>query len=400
MLISHTHTYTIIFYLTVFASLMTPISHALTNIALALILLIFLLSKSLLSYLKIILNHPIALSVVLFLSIVALGLLYTINDYSGARQLEKYLPFLAMPILLAVLDKKSVQPILIALTIGLFISALLSYGVILGLYSSHYSANSLPFFNSRIVHGVLLSFGVAIMFYYFAQTQQLKYKVLLVLGVLFLGLNIFLTQGRAGQVGFVVIVMLFLLVHYRHAYKKLFAGLLLFLIFLTANYTLNESFKQRVNDALFEAQHYKDVKNTSVGLRIHMNINAFTLIKQNPWFGVGTGGYGTANAQFVKENNLKLQIFGHPHNQYLLVLVEHGIIGLVAFLALFAFLIYFTYKLRHDGYFFLRVSLVGLYMTVMLSDVYLSLLMNQVLFILISSALFSNAFLFSRKPTV
>jgi O-antigen ligase len=62
--------------------------------------------------------------------------------------------------------------------------------------------------------------------------------------------------------------------------------------------------------------------------------NSLKLIRENLLLGVGTGGFKGAYADLVKDT--KMDPSHNPHNEYLMVTVQIGIIGLAFMLWLFA----------------------------------------------------------------
>jgi O-antigen ligase len=67
------------------------------------------------------------------------------------------------------------------------------------------------------------------------------------------------------------------------------------------------------------------------------------MIADHPVFGVGTGGFQTAYAAYVRGvDGWQGNETGDPHNQYLKFQAEQGLFGLAAFL----FFIYWTFRCR------------------------------------------------------
>ena len=80
-------------------------------------------------------------------------------------------------------------------------------------------------------------------------------------------------------------------------------------------------------------------KETSMGSRIIAWKNAIELIKEHPLLGVGTGGYEPAFVDHVKDQKGQENFLHHdPHNQFLKILAELGIVGLVIFLSFLDFI--------------------------------------------------------------
>lgn len=93
----------------------------------------------------------------------------------------------------------------------------------------------------------------------------------------------------------------------------------------------------RLSSTLFEYNLYRRFNNPnggSLAQRIEFTRASLHIIKQYPWFGVGTGDVPQAFAQTYDEihSPLKEEFRFRAHNQYLAIEVAFGIVGLVFFL--------------------------------------------------------------------
>jgi O-antigen ligase len=73
--------------------------------------------------------------------------------------------------------------------------------------------------------------------------------------------------------------------------------------------------------------------------------NTFTLIKRHPILGGGTGSQMTEYETISDDKKVLLKNGSNPHNHYLLITQEMGLIGLIALLILFKFYWDFSLKL-------------------------------------------------------
>ena len=86
--------------------------------------------------------------------------------------------------------------------------------------------------------------------------------------------------------------------------------------------------------------------------------SAIEMAEEKPWLGVGFGNYEVAYPNFALVNwPLAL---GHAHNYYLNLIAETGILGLLAYLLMWAFIIYKTWQLIHHTQFIERGIALGL----------------------------------------
>jgi len=79
------------------------------------------------------------------------------------------------------------------------------------------------------------------------------------------------------------------------------------------------------------------IANTSLGGRFELWRSAWRLFREHPWFGVGTGAFQAKTRQMISAGVIApfVDIYDHPHNDYLDALASRGIIGLVVLLAVF-----------------------------------------------------------------
>jgi O-antigen ligase len=92
--------------------------------------------------------------------------------------------------------------------------------------------------------------------------------------------------------------------------------------------------------------------------RFYMWNGALRIIRQNPWFGVGTGGYPTVLK--AMDNDPDAPLVAHPHNNFLYMAVSFGALGLIVFIWFLYVTIVNGWRHRQtaEGYMLLSVVLV------------------------------------------
>ena len=70
-------------------------------------------------------------------------------------------------------------------------------------------------------------------------------------------------------------------------------------------------------------------------------INSWEVIKNNPFVGVGTGDFPEEYKKINMINTPHMNNATNPHNMYILVVVQLGLLGLISFLSVF----YFQFKI-------------------------------------------------------
>jgi O-antigen ligase len=111
-------------------------------------------------------------------------------------------------------------------------------------------------------------------------------------------------------------------------------------IFITA-YQTSALFKERANLAIHQIVNY-DVEtvavdqqaSSSVGIRILFAINSWEIIKENALLGVGTGDFPNEYKKISLMGSPRAPYATNPHNMYILVLTQLGLVGLVSMLSI------------------------------------------------------------------
>ena len=111
---------------------------------------------------------------------------------------------------------------------------------------------------------------------------------------------------------------------------------------------------------------------------------------KNPIIGVGTGDFPTEYKKANIKNTPKVRATSNPHNMYILILVQLGLIGLISFLSIF----YYQIKLSFSGpsRFIrdFRIALPLLFLVIMWSDSYLLGHYTSLLYIYFSAFLYKD----------
>ncbi|WP_306477448.1 O-antigen ligase [Methyloversatilis sp.] len=196
-------------------------------------------------------------------------------------------------------------------------------------------------------------------------------------------LNLLIAGGRAGLLGF--LVLLALLVFQRFARRPLLAAALagvLSLGIVAGGYAGNDYFRERVDAGIDELVNYQDRPNTSIGLRIVYASNAWRMFSESPWLGVGIGDYLVEYTKVNAIHTPQWEPMYNPHNQYLYALTNAGIPAGVLVLAVLLFPL--VRRGPADGRQRIRKALPVLFIPICLFESYLmrsNLSMMYVLFL-------------------
>ncbi|HTZ18835.1 MAG TPA: O-antigen ligase family protein [Dissulfurispiraceae bacterium] len=187
----------------------------------------------------------------------------------------------------------------------------------------------------HITGSVFLVFGIALLLFYFVNTQGFKQKSAI---VALTGLFLIALGASGGRIGYVALIIVgpflaFLLMERAGIIKVAIVGLLLAGVLFSFT-TVRDRFTLMQS----EIQRYEHSDpNSSVGIRLHMWKGAFRIFLQHPVIGAGTGSYKQEMKQF-ETPELTWRDLDNPHNNYLYMAASFGIIGIFALLwLLYAF---------------------------------------------------------------
>ena len=189
-----------------------PLSTSALSILAILILLLWLLEGNFIEKSAEIFSNPAALSVLAFLAVLVIGLLWSPNVGAGLEVLQDRWKIAMLPVFLTAISWKRralyINGFLAGLVTAMFITFLAWFDLI------HY-ADVTPTHLTRktfhVVYNPLLAFGIYLVLHeaIWSQRKRVYRLALLVLsGVMIF--NMFITEGRAGQLVFFVLVALLL----------------------------------------------------------------------------------------------------------------------------------------------------------------------------------------------
>ncbi len=387
-------------WLLIFLMFSFIMSIAIGNILLFLILVLWLIEGDFANKFQKVKHNPVAWAVVAFVGLHLVGLLWT-SDWEGAKfVLKKEAKYLMLPILMTIVRPQHLPHYFTALILSMLIAVGISYGLYFDVLP-HYnvlrlenSDDTSPFV-SHIVYNPILAFTLYLLLYaiFLHKNLPITLKAIGIVLFIIMGINMFLTEGRMGQLVFMVLLALFIFQYYQgQLLKSVVLSSLLITILVPATYLLSPVVQERVDRAIHEVQHYQQEPNSSVGLRVIMLLNAFEIIQENPVFGVGTGDYKQEYRR-VNQQNFPEATRGeelmHAHNVYVQQMVLFGVFGL-------AVLFYWFYTLfrhyQHSSSPLRPVMLAFLvfYGVIFFTDGYIMDHYLSVLFISIGALLFTD----------
>lgn len=316
--------------------------------------------------------------------------------HSGAIwMLEKLSILFLLPILLTLeVTQKQLKRAFAAFVLSMFLSAiiaiLINYKVIppafrwMPFLSKNWGLSAFMPYN---YHNVYLAITVVLLIYILTEMhlQRILKQIGLLAIIIVMLFSLFTENGRAGQFVFLIMSVL-ITVHFLRG-KLLWIVIVLFCgtLALKFTYEYNSFFQKRINRTIFEFKELEKNSTSSIAVRILFSKHSWDLIQEKPLLGYGTGSFveqfATINSQTAKlvSGNHKT-----PHNNYLFVWFELGLIGLIVFLAIFFYQLKSYYAMPFG---LARCLLPIMFLVIMLSDSYFHNHNSAVLYAFLSGIL-------------
>lgn len=371
-----------------------PLSTSALSIFAILILLFWLFEGNFTEKIAEIFSNPVVVSVLTFLAVLVIGLLWSPDVGAGFEVLQDRWKIAMLPVFLTVISFKHRPFYINCFLAGLVVAMLITF---LAWFDLIHYADVTPTHLTRktfhVIYNPLLAFGIYLVLHEAIWGQRrggFRFGMFVLAGVM--TFNMFITEGRAGQLVFFVLMALLLFQIFRkNRVKAVLAVFLLLPMIFVAGYGLSPVFKQRVDTVRHEISQFKDNPDTSVGLRLLFWQNSWEIIRQHPWLGVGTGGFEAAYARINSEKSPLSFATDNPHNQYVLVATMVGIPGIVALLLIFGVMFRQASAMR-DNLQRVRFAFPLFFLTIMLTESYLKVYETAFFFVLFA------AILYKQKP--
>ncbi|MCG9723793.1 O-antigen ligase family protein [Vibrio brasiliensis] len=187
-----------------------------------------------------------------------------------------------------------------------------------------------PLRDNYLVVGYLCGLNVLLLF---ALEKKFNLSMLLFLIILLL-------TGARGPLIFTVLVGSLIWVNMFGLIKLLSPKVILYVVSLIAVIVGLANMSDFVHDMLFSSFNrlillFGEDKGASANVRIHHIIESWQHIQAKPWLGYGFGSYGVVTKG--------LDIRSYPHNIFLEIWFEVGILGLITFILFCIYHLAFTY---------------------------------------------------------
>lgn len=275
-------------------------------------------------------NSPVSNWALLLCSCFIFGLCYGDAPSTEAfAMLKKYRELLYIPLLSCFFINERYRSyawkaFVVASVLTLITSYLMDFGIIDTLRHKTFTLKS------RIGHSIFIAF-----FMFFCAHKALDnnnkkawcYLPLLLIGIFNL---FFVVDGRTGQLVFMALVPLFAV--QRFGTKGLLFAAAGLIVCLTLYISYSDK-SARISGAVSSTQgyfkHIPGKKAIDVGVRYTFWENSLKLIAEKPLIGHGTGSFGE---EYQRITGSKFEDVLNPHNEFLLIAVQLGLLGIITYI--------------------------------------------------------------------
>ncbi|TAN68406.1 MAG: O-antigen ligase domain-containing protein [Methylobacter sp.] len=304
--------------------------------------LVWLLSTRFIDLPGVLKKYPVALWALMLYGCFILGLSYGNAAGSDAVSMaSKYRELLFIPILISLLTAErnrywAWRTFIAASVITLLVSYLMDLGIL------NLNEQGGACFKSRITHGIFIAFFAFFCAHKIYDDKRYA-KLYLALFVLCLYNLFFVIEGRTGQLIVVALILLFAM--QRMAIKEcLFAALITaVLLILFLNFSDKAS---RITEGVANTQAFlqpvPEQTESSMGQRYTFWKYSLKLMAEKPLLGHGTGSFAKEYQRIAIGEPF---ITKNPHNEFLMIGVQLGLLGLLVYLGFLASQLYCARKL-------------------------------------------------------
>lgn len=340
---------------TVLIGFSVPISTALDNLLLSIVLLGVTFNAR--SVWQIARENPVARASWLLFGVLLVGVFYGATPWREAVNiLGKYVDLAFVPLFMLVLSSESARrwgqySFLAAMALTLFLSYMVGFELLsVQPWMNEYAIPSNPaIFHRHITHNNLMAFATFLALLNLREaTSRAKQLAWGMFAMLAANNALLMVQGRTGYLVLLALLGLFTWSTMQRntkmagkvGWRQGGAVVLFFFVVLAGAYYASPQFHNRLHSVASEMQtwrpgisyeHFDKPKPIAITRRLDFYYNTLHIVQQQPVLGVGTGGLPAA---YMQQTQGQAQTT-NPHNEYLMIAVQTGLVGLALLLYLF-----------------------------------------------------------------
>ncbi len=258
--------------------------------------------------------------------------------------------FFLLTYFLLIKKELSIESIVKSILIFCSISVLIAfYQIIIILIHGSGLINNLNEIKSSFANKNLFSFILFLTIPFaltgISQSKAVKYVSYTLLGIIVL--TLFLVRTRSSIIALLVFITTYAILHILYASKKIKATKQVAVIVFSIGLILSVF--------VVNKQYYAGLKNSNtVKTRVCLWENSIKMAQDNLWLGVGAGNWQFNYSKYgldkfpSEEIKNSITTFQRPHNDFLWVLCETGLVGLITFISVFLICIFYCFKLLNQ----------------------------------------------------
>lgn len=331
-----------------------PITAAVTSRIFIVILILFFLRGDVVNHVRKAWDNSVVRAFSYLLMVYLLWFIGSDNLKEGWGSFSNVKNMLYLFIFLTVIDGRYINRVLGAFIVAMMMSEILSYLMFFEilpwefgiggqlLYKAYHVGDPSPFLH-HIHYGVLLAFTVVLLAQKVLYAKEdIRLKIIMLFFTITASVNIFVTGGRTGYIAFFPLLALFFFYYHR---KWIIPALVGISLFAGIMYQSSDLLRYKVEQTIMEIEKLSQPSadfRSSLGQRVGFWVYSLEVIKDNVLFGVGTGDSMDEVFARVLPKDEAVKSIAHEHNQYISIMLQFGLIGLIFFLNIF----YQIYKYR------------------------------------------------------
>jgi O-antigen ligase len=314
-----------------------PVSTALVSTACGVLVLALVLSGQAHRVLSRAFSQPLGLAILVFFLVIAAGMLHGPADWpERLGSLWSWRKLLYAFLLLGLFgDEVWKRRFAWTLAGASLVGVLASFAAFAGWIPSRDNTEIGVLFQNHTTQGLVFSVGIVCCVQLASSTRG-AWRWAMVAAAVLLVLNIlFVSPGRSTYL--VIAAIPVVLGVQRFGWRRVPALVSIVVVLAVAAYAFSSMVRERVDLAWQEVTTHETSQSlTSVGFRAVVYRNTAELIAAHPIAGYGTGSFREVYTAHVRGRYTDWRGEGtaDPHNQYLLIAMETGVIGLLAFVGI------------------------------------------------------------------
>lgn len=303
---------------------------ALVNVVLLLLLLSYALSGNYADKWQRMRTHPVAQASLLLFALFICGMAYAPVSLSKSLDvLNNYRELLLLPIVITLFSQPHWQRrAYYAFLAAIGIAVLISFAMRLGWLPAGAPEQDWVPFKGRIAYGFFLAYAIYLMAHHAVRAETLRRRLLWAAFAAISAFDLlYLVSGRTGHIVFAALLALLLLQYRDRVKSHWFAVLAALLIVSGVVVNTSPAIQSRADDAKLAASKPEA---SSIGQRLIFWQTSLRIIADQPLLGGGTGSF--AHEFSTHAGGYAALHADNPHNEYLLVTAQLGLLGLCGWL--------------------------------------------------------------------